>query len=248
MTAAEPVHPSVHVTLDRAPPEKRRLFERLQGCYDELDRLQASHNRTPFGCKRSGQCCNVGLTLHEMECEWIALNLEREFQEGTKDREVVVRALMKAFDDPSWTNAQIIGDNWCSLFDGGCSVYLYRPAICRMFGVVIAADDWCPRERLSNGHDFVHVDPMTDDLVREYYSVLDSYGRRWKEKDRSVFYARGILSYLLPDDELAALRRRTAPRFWKTEVGYRAQYKTSKQVSRDWKKIDAALLKTVRAK
>ncbi|HLE96559.1 MAG TPA: YkgJ family cysteine cluster protein [Candidatus Thermoplasmatota archaeon] len=216
---------------------KERLFERLQGVYDGLDRLQEAHNRTPWGCKRSGGCCQVGLTLHYMECEWIARNLEVEFATGAKDRARVVAALEKAFDDPTWTNGNVIGSQWCALFDGGCSVYTYRPSICRMYGVVVAADEWCPRERLSNGRDFVYVDGKTDALVREYYRVLDEYGRRYKGRDWSVYYARGILEFLQTPREMRTLRARTRPRFWKREVGYRTQYKSAPKLTREVRKV-----------
>lgn len=209
--------------------DRRRaeLFADLRRVHDLLTEYQDEHNATKYGCQRSGHCCKVGLQLSMMECELIADELRARHQDDPKGLAAVVASLKRAFDDPTWNWSSSIGDFFCAFYDDGCTIYPFRPSICRMYGVVLEVDEWCPRERLADGRSFVYVQPDVDRMVALYYRTLDNYGRLYPDKDYTVYMPAGVLSFLLPPGELAKLRARTEKRFWKREKGYRTQFKPS---------------------
>lgn len=204
-------------------PRTEPLFATLRETYDLLQKYQEEHHKTGYGCVRSGNCCQVGLQLHMMECENVARFIEAE---GEAKKRLRIRALKKALKDPEWNWGSSIGEQMCAFYDEGCTIYPIRPAICRMYGVVLEADDFCPRERLA-GRSFVYVQKDVDHLVRRYYAALDAYGRIHKERDYTVYMPVGVLSFLLPKEEMTRLRARTAPKFWKREKGYRTEFRAS---------------------
>lgn len=206
---------------------KAELFVQLRQVHDLLTAYQDEHNETGYGCQRSGHCCQVGLQLPLMECESIAESLRAEAKGRPEALRVRIDALKRAFTDPTWNWASSIGDQYCAFYDDGCTIYEQRPSICRMYGVLLEVDEWCPRERLANGRSFVYVQPDVDRLVKLYYKTLDEYGRLYPKLDHTMFMPAGILSFLLSADELKKLKASTPKRFWKREKGYRTQYKMS---------------------
>jgi Fe-S-cluster containining protein len=210
--------------LGASMADKAQLFAQLRQVHELLQRYQDEHQRTGYGCLRSGHCCKVGLQLPMMECELIAEQLRAAYGDDPAALRGVVERLKDAFEDPTWNWASSIGDQFCAFFEDGCSVYAFRPSICRMYGVVLEADEWCPRERLANGRGFVYVQPDVDRLVKRYYATLDAYGRMFPKLDRTVFMPAGVLHFLLPPGELAELKARTPRRFWRHEPGYRTQF------------------------
>lgn len=203
------------------------LFAELKSVHDALQAVQDSHEETEYGCLRSGACCQVGLQLPVMECANIARHLKAT--RSTEDLRKVVRDLKRAFTDDEWNWASSIGDHMCAFYkDGkGCTIHPIRPSVCRMFGPILEPDDFCPRQRLSNGRGYVFVQPAVDGLVARYYRVLDVYGRKHKKQDHTVFMPAGVLQFLISPDELAALRAKTPKKFWRRETGYRTQFKPS---------------------
>jgi Fe-S-cluster containining protein len=158
-----------------------------------------------------------------MECELIAEELKKE----PRKLPARIERLKRAFTDPSWNWASSIGDHDCAFYDDGCTIYPSRPSICRMYGVVLEVDEWCPRERLADGRSFVYVQPDVDRMIALYYRTLDAYGRLHPERDYTVYMPAGVLSFLLPPAELSRLKAKTEKRFWKREKGYRTQFKPS---------------------
>lgn len=203
---------------------REELFAELADVHATLQNVQARHEETLHRCLRSGACCQVGLQLPLMECENIATQL-RATRTDAQLRKVIAD-LKRAFDDEEWNWASSIGDDMCAFYkDGaGCTIYPFRPSVCRMFGPLLEPDDFCPRERLSNGRGYVFVQPEIDALIARYYRVLDAYGRKYPELDRTVFMPAGILRFLMSTDALAKLKARTQKRFWKSEKGYRTQF------------------------
>ena len=203
---------------------KRELMTQLKEAHDLLTDYQDRHNKTPYGCMRSGACCQVGLQLHMMECEHIADGLRAS--RSPAELRAVVRKLEGAFEDEEWNWASSIGDDMCAFYKDGCTIYPFRPSICRMYGVVIEVDDFCPRERLSDGRSFVYVQKDVDRMVALYYRTLDAYGRLFPHYDHTVYMPAGVLHFLAPE-RAAALKARTPKKFWKREKGYRAQFQPS---------------------
>lgn len=211
--------------MDPPSVESRRktLFAELASTHTLLTDYQEAHKKTGYGCVRSGQCCQVGLQLHMAECEYIAESLK----EKPKELPARIRALEKAFQDDEWNWGSSIGERHCAFYDEGCTIYPVRPSICRMYGVVLQVDDFCPRERLSNGESFVYVQPDVDRMIARYYRTLDAYGRLFPKRDYTVFMPVGVLTFLVSAERLKALKEKTAPKFWKREKGYRTQYQQS---------------------
>ncbi|MFA5861843.1 MAG: YkgJ family cysteine cluster protein, partial [Candidatus Thermoplasmatota archaeon] len=203
------------------------LFAQLRQVHRLLTAYQDAHNRTDYGCQRSGHCCQVGLQLPLMECEHIAEFLRTRTRGRPKALLSRIEALKRAFTDPTWNWASSIGDQYCAFYDDGCTIYEERPSICRMYGVLLEVDEWCPRERLANGRSFVYIQPDVDRLVKSYYKTLDDYGRLLPKHDYTMFMPAGVLSFLLSPAELKEFKASTPKRFWKREKGYRTQYKMS---------------------
>lgn len=207
-------------------PETRRaqLVVKLQGTHDVLTELQDQHNATPYKCHRHGACCVVGLQLHYMECEYIATNLKAAYKDDPKGLESVIDRLEHAFEDERWSWAESVGDFTCAFFEDGCSIYQFRPSICRMYGVTIEVDEWCPRKRNDKtGEPYVFAQKETDRMAADFYRTLDTYGRLFPKYDYTVYMPRGVLEFLLPPKRLAKLKAKTLPKFWKRHRGYRTQ-------------------------
>ncbi|HEX2021264.1 MAG TPA: YkgJ family cysteine cluster protein [Candidatus Thermoplasmatota archaeon] len=209
------------------PERERALFDRLRRAHDALTEYQDVHNATPYRCDRSGNCCTVGLQLHLMECKLIADQL-KAMSGGDPDLlEPYIDRLEHAFEDEAWTWAESVGTHACAFFEDGCSIYPFRPAVCRAYGVVLEVDEWCPRKRLPAGRPFVFAQKETDRQMAELYRTLDAWGRLHPRLDYTVYMPAGVLSFLLPPARLKALKARTPKKFWKRERGYRMQYTPS---------------------
>jgi Fe-S-cluster containining protein len=206
----------------RVAERKEALFVELGGAHDLLTDYQDRHNKTKFGCMRSGACCQVGLEVHMMECEHIARNLKET--RSPAEMKSVVRALKKAFTDPTWNWGSSVGDNMCAFYKDGCTIYPYRPSVCRMYGVVLEVDDFCPRERLADGKSFVYVQKDVDRMIASYYRTVDTYGRLFPKLDYTVYMPAGVLYFLLDEKAYAKLKETTPPKFWKRQKGYRSQF------------------------
>lgn len=204
------------------------LLSRLRGVHDTLTLLQDEHNATPYKCHRHGACCAVGLQLHYMECEYIAENLKASCAGDKKRLDDWIAKLEYAFEDKTWTWDSSVGEQMCPFFEDGCSIYPVRPGVCRMYGVTLEVDEWCPRKRLnSRGVAYIYGQKETDRLAASFYKVLDDYGRAFPKLDHTVFMPRGVLEFLVPAERMKKLRARTAPKFWRREKGYRTQYQAS---------------------
>lgn len=210
-----------------ASSRKPELLARLRAVHDTLTDMQDAHNATPYKCHRHGACCVVGLQLHYMECEYIADNLKAAYQGDPKGLARVVERLEHAFTDTSWSWEESVGDQTCAFFEDGCTIYPFRPSVCRMYGVTIEVDEWCPRKRLPSGKPFVFAQKESDKLAAELYRTLDTYGRENPKLDYTVYMPRGVLEFLVSPARLAKLKARTHPKFWKRQRGYRTQYTPS---------------------
>lgn len=203
---------------------RQELFVDLKEVHDLLTDYQDEHNAGQFGCQRSGKCCQVGLQLHMMECDYIADHILGMADGDADQLEDWVDRLKNAFEDKAWTWKESIGDHWCAFFEDGCSIYPFRPSVCRMYGVVLEVDDHCPRTRLANGDSYVYVQKDVDRLIAKYYHALDVYGRLHPKRDYTVYMPAGVLTFLMPADELKAFKAKTDKKFWRRQKGYRTQF------------------------
>lgn len=206
----------------------KELVGKLKVIHDTLTELQDVHNATPYKCHRHGVCCVVGLQLHYMECEYIADNLKAAYKDDPKGLAAVVSRLEHAMTDKEWTWSSSVGEQFCAFYEDGCTIYPFRPSICRMYGVTVEVDEWCPRKRSEvTGEPYVFAQMETDRLAAEFYRTLDNYGRMHPERDYTVYMPRGVLEFLLPPAKLAKLRAKTDKKFWRRQKGYRTQYEPS---------------------
>lgn len=211
------------------------LLQKLRVSYDELTDVQDVHNATPYGCQRHGECCRVGLEVHLMECENIANNIRQMCGNDPELMEPWIERLQAAFEDESWTWAESVGDQMCAFFEDGCSIYPFRPAVCRAYGVVIGVDEFCPRKRVTvedrwgeeEDVEFVFAQKETDRMMARFYHTADTYGRLFPDRDYTVFMPAGVLTFLMTPERLREFKASTPKKFWRRQKGYRMQFEPS---------------------
>lgn len=54
-------------------------FAKLDMSYNQVRMLEAQQNETKYKCLGSGNCCNIGLTIHMGECANIAFRLRQQY-------------------------------------------------------------------------------------------------------------------------------------------------------------------------
>lgn len=211
-------------------------FSQLDMIYNQVRMLEAKQNETKFKCLGSGECCKIGLKIHMAECANIAFRLRQEYYLKLEDKgqefadewmESVVLSLKEAMYDPDWEEGGETTRH-CAFYKGGCTIYGYRPMVCRTFGTITTVDDFCPRIRNAYGHiDHFAGDPVVR-IVKDFQSILSNYST---DKDSSynmvVYMPLGVLSFLLTNEELDELSKTTDQKFWKGVIGwynYRVQF------------------------
>lgn len=212
------------------------IFAELDMVYNQVRVLEAQQNQTEYKCLGSGQCCHIGLILPMMECANIAFKLNQQFYLYLEDKgeqfarewfDGVKKSLIEAMDDPDWEWGGPT-KRWCAFYKNGCTIYGYRPLVCRSFGTITTVDEYCPRIRNAHGHiDHFAGEPVRN-LVRQYQALLKRFA---KDKDMAfdtvVYMPLGVLSFLLSDQEMIELSKNTDERMWKAVQGwfnYRVHY------------------------
>jgi len=212
------------------------IFSRLDMTYNQIRVLEAKQNETEFKCLGSGECCKIGLNIHMMECANIAFRLRQQYFLYMEDKGVafadewmdsVVASLREAMHDEDW---QIGGETkrHCAFYKGGCTIYGFRPMVCRTFGTITTVDDYCPRIRNAYGSiDYFSGDAVKN-VIQTFQDLLKEYVENKPETyDMVVYMPLGVLSFLLSDEELKELSETTDPKFWRAVEGwfnYRVQY------------------------
>lgn len=212
------------------------LFSKLDMSYNQVRILEAKQNKTQFKCLGSGECCKIGLTIHLAECANIAFRLRQQYYLYLEDKseefadewiETVIDDLKQAMFDEDWIPGGETKRH-CAFYKGGCTVYGYRPMVCRTFGTITSVDDYCPRIR--NAYD--SIDYFAGDgvkrIIQDFQYLLKEYAsNKPEEYDVVVYMPLGVLSFMLSDEELIELSETTDPKFWKAVEGwynYRVQY------------------------
>lgn len=197
------------------------LFSELDMIYNHMRHLQANHDHLRTGCKGSGKCCKVGLQLPMLECANIAFHLKREFylkmerygiEEGEKWFQNIIDGLVEKMYDKSW---QPDGgyDGHCVFYKDGCTIYEYRPLVCRAYGTIVAVDDFCPRDRLEGGGIDIFSGPDVAKLIKNFDSIVRRYNLKHKDNSYVVYMPLGVLYFLLPREGVAKLLEDTDPKF-----------------------------------
>lgn len=217
-------------------PKDIFTFTKLDMIYNQVRVIEAKQNSTQFKCLGSGQCCKIGLRVHMAECANIAFRLRQEYYlhlEG-KSQEFadewmngIVESLKEAMYDETW---QVDGETkrHCAFYKNGCTIYGFRPMVCRTFGTITTVDDYCPRIRNANGSiDYFSGDGVKR-IIKQFQDILAEYS---DDKDKNynmvVYMPLGVLSFLLTVEELEDLAKNTDPKFWSGVVGwvnYRVQF------------------------
>lgn len=208
-------------------------FARLDTVYNQMRVLQAKSNGSEYGCIGSGKCCKIGLTIPMIECAYIAFNTIREYyliMEG-QGEEVAnawmddTKAMLKQkLFDRSWEVSGATNQH-CVWFDKkvGCTIYDYRPFICRAYGVIETVDDFCPRKRMPDGSVSVIRGGSVKKLVEDFRKVIDEWEER-RDEHMTVYMPLGVLNFIATAEELHDLRKATDPKFWYVADRYRMHF------------------------
>jgi len=211
-------------------------FAKLDMIYNQVRVIEAKQNETAYKCLGSGECCSIGLTIPMAECANIAFKLRQQYylvledkgQEAADEWMVsVTGALLDRMYDENWEMGGET-DKKCAFFNNGCTIYGFRPLVCRTFGTITTVDNYCPRIRNAAGGIDYFTGEAVQKVVKQYQDILKEYAEGKNEAyDVVVYMPLGVLSFLLPDDELESLSEKTDPKFWKAADGwfnYRVQF------------------------
>jgi Fe-S-cluster containining protein len=201
------------------------LFAQLDMIYNQFRVFESKQNETKFACKGSGKCCRIGLRLHMFECASLAFKLRQQFYLLLEDQglesasswmDKIVESLTSRLFDDSWVEDGGT-ELFCPFLLDGCSVYDYRPLVCRSFGTIMPVDDYCPRERNDDGGIDSFGGPPVIEAIRAFQDLLASYSIGKPDDgnyDMVVYMPLGVLSFLLPSDQLRELFLKSDAKFW----------------------------------
>jgi Fe-S-cluster containining protein len=211
-------------------------FGKLNMVYNHIRMIEAQQNRTEYKCLGSGKCCKIGLTIPLAECANIAFNLRQQYYLYLEDKgeeyanewmQSVVDSLKERMYDETWKMGGE-SERHCAFYKGGCTIYGYRPMVCRTFGTITTVDDYCPRARNAYGSiDYFSGTPIQN-IVKNFQDLLKEYAQgKDPGYDMTLYMPLGVLSFLLSTEELQELQKNTDPKFWMAIDGwfnYRVQY------------------------
>lgn len=225
--------------------EEYILFSGLEDIYGVMRRVQASHNTSELTaqtrCIGAGNCCRIGLVIPVFECFNIAKNIRSDywFQAETFGQtyadlwyEDLILRLKETFTDPDWSieNEQATKRKCVFFRDKGCSIYRYRPLICRAYGTITPVDHSCPRGRNENGDVVIFRGGEIDTVIDRFELLLKKYAEVEPNNDLAVFMPLGVLRFLLPEDEFRTFMVTIDGRFIQAHSGYPHQMKKKEGV------------------
>jgi Fe-S-cluster containining protein len=206
-------------------------FGALDMLYNQLRFIEAKQNETEFACQGFGKCCQIGLRLHMFECANIAYNIRQQYyfvlEDNGKDTadsfiETIVDDLRERMFDDSWEPGGET-DEMCAFYDNGCTIYKYRPMVCRSFGTISPVDDYCKRMRKEDGGIDFFSGKAVEDVVKGFQDLIGKYADSKppdKNYDMVVYMPLGVLAFLLPDEELHQLSFSADEKFWSGNIGW----------------------------
>lgn len=211
-------------------------FAKLDMTYNQIRVIEAKQNETEYKCLGSGKCCHIGLVIPMTECANIAFKINQQYYLYLEDKgekfakewfDGVVNSLKDAMYDDSWKPGGE-SERYCAFYKGGCTIYGFRPMVCRTFGTITSVDSYCPRIRNAHGEiDHFSGEPVKK-IIKQYQDLLKEYAQDKHENyDMTLYMPLGVLSFLLETEELEELAKTTDPKFWVGTSGwfnYRVQY------------------------
>lgn len=211
-------------------------FAKLDMLYNQIRVIEAKQNESQYKCLGSGKCCHIGLVIPMTECANIAFNINQNYYLILEDRgkeaadswiASIIESLKEAMYDDSWKQGGE-SERYCAFYKNGCTIYKYRPMVCRTFGTITSVDSYCPRIRNANGEiDHFTGEPVKK-IIKQYQDLLAEYAKDKHENyDMTLYMPLGVLSFLLETEDLEELAKNTDPRFWIGTSGwfnYRVQY------------------------
>jgi Fe-S-cluster containining protein len=211
-------------------------FAKLDMIYNQVRIIEAKQNETEYKCLGSGKCCHIGLVIPMTECANIAFNINKQYylvmeDKGREEADTwfagIVESLKDAMYDETWKPGGE-SERYCAFYKGGCTIYGFRPMVCRTFGTITTVDSYCPRIRNANGEIDHFAGPPVQKIIKQYQDLLAEYATDKHENyDMTVYMPLGVLSFLLETEELEILAKDTDPKFWVGTSGwfnYRVQY------------------------
>ena len=209
--------------------EDMLVFSKLDMIYNQIRIIEAKQNATEYKCLGSGKCCVIGLRIPLGECANIAYRLRQEYYLKLEDKgeqfaddwlEGIVESLKEAMHDPDW-NTDGETKRHCAFYKNGCTIYGYRPMVCRTFGTVTVVDDYCPRIRNAYGNIEYFSGDGVSKVIKAFQDLMAEYGQNKAESYNSVVYMPlGVLSFLLTTEELEDLSDTTDVKFWEGVRGW----------------------------
>jgi Fe-S-cluster containining protein len=205
------------------------IFSKLDMIYNQIRIIEAKQNSTEYKCLGSGKCCVIGLRIPLAECANIAFRLRQEYYLKMEDKgekfadewmESVVENLKEAMHDPDW-NVDGETKRHCAFYKNGCTIYGYRPMVCRTFGTVTIVDDYCPRIRNAYGNIEYYSGDGVSKVIKAFQDLIGEYSKGKDDSYNSVVYMPlGVLSFLLTTEELEELSSTTDIKFWEGVRGW----------------------------
>lgn len=204
-------------------------FAKLDMVYNQVRVIEAKQNKTEYKCLGSGKCCKIGLRVPLAECANIAFRITQDFylkmenlgEEAAQEWiDSTISSLKEAMHDPDW---QIDGETkrHCVFYKGGCTIYGYRPMVCRTFGTITPVDDYCPRIRNAYGNVEFYSGDGVSRVIKQFQDLMAEYASDKDQTYNSVVYMPlGVLSFLLTNDELIDLASETDQKFWEGVRGW----------------------------
>jgi Fe-S-cluster containining protein len=206
---------------------------RLEGVYGVLRKVQSEHDQFETRCIGSGNCCKIGLVIPLAESWNIAKNIRRQYwliaeDKGKDEAEVwyqdLLARLTAAMHDDSWSLETNEQDGYCAFYSNGCSIYEFRPMVCRAYGVIAPVQEGvCPRKRLPDGGHELIWDATVEKVMSEFNNVITDWGSKNPTLNFSMYMPAGVLRFLLSQEELQDLIQKTDQKFWMGHEGYQHQ-------------------------
>ena len=208
---------------------------RLEGVYGVLRKLQANHDEFETRCIGTGNCCKVGLFISLAECWNIATELKRRRWLIAEDKgqsaanawwDKQIEGLVEALTVEEWDYDHQETETYCNFSDAevGCTIYEFRPMVCRAYGVIAPAETRCGRARLNDegDHELLPWD-MAENVIQEFDAIIQAWGGSFPGLDYSMYMPAGVLRFLLTDSDLSAVIESTDEKFWQGAQGYTHQ-------------------------
>lgn len=211
------------------------LLSELDDVYGVMRRVQGEYKEHPKAkktkCIGAGNCCKIGLVVSLMECHNIAKNLRKQYwskfeTEGSQEAErwhnKLIYKLKDSFVDPDWSIEDESKTKRHCVFFGknGCSIYEFRPFVCRAYGTIAPVETSCPRQRDEDGNIIIFMSAEIDRIIDRFDKVVAGYGSAHPDLNYSLYMPLGVLRFLLPENDFYEFYKGVDEKYTKAIEGY----------------------------